>query len=513
MSLQITKAYDRIKALDWEPSYISKGQKVVETTRFHLTGLKPLDPFKTFLREYFTMEQEKENRHYSILEASSRLHSGPRDARWMEAMKFVLGNLVGLEYAAGRQMGRMARSLAPMELRQGYMMQMLDEMRHAQLEMNNVRQNMRSWEDPAGYDIILSGAASNVGGGLFRSFMEDLTTCDPVETSIGLQIFVETGYSNVFFVGMSSAAAAHGDDPLASTMLTIQSDESRHMANGWATLALLLQDDRNIPLIQQALDKWFWRAHVGFGMGLALVQDYFMKNRTESAKESALRWVYDEFLGGFYQKLERYGIKAPPHLDDQIAELDSYSHSAAIYIFGAWPFFYHRADPMTSEDMDWLEKKYPGWHSKFGWFWDAYGRCTDPRDRAVVLKELGGLPSFCEVCQRPLIFPTPDKHTGRSRVIAGKNHIFCSTPCETIYINDPTRYQTDKGFYDLYEGCELSEVAERSGYVRDDGQTLMGQPVLQQEKMWTLDDLRACNYIVTRPPPPPALNPELVAAS
>ena len=65
------------------------------------------------------MEQEKDNRHYAILEASSRLSSGQPDARWMEGMKFGLSNLSANEYSAGRQMGRMARTVAPMELRQG----------------------------------------------------------------------------------------------------------------------------------------------------------------------------------------------------------------------------------------------------------------------------------------------------------------------------------------------------------------------------------------------------------
>ena len=77
-------------------------------------------------------------------------------------------------------------------------------------------------------------------------------------------------------------------------MLTIQSDESRHMANGWTTLVTLLQDDRNLPLIQEVLDKWAWRSHVSFGVGNALFGDYFVRNRQESSKEMALRWVFDE---------------------------------------------------------------------------------------------------------------------------------------------------------------------------------------------------------------------------
>ena len=248
MTLQITKAYDRVKAIDWNPSYIETDEKYLEQSRFFVKDLKPVDPFKTFIREYFKMEQEKENRHYSVLEASSRLHQGQAEARWMEGMKFGLSNFAFVEYSAGRQMGRMARSVAPVELRQGYMMQMIDEMRHAQLELNNLRHNMRTWHDPAGYDIALKGAGNNVGSGMFRAMMEDCTTCDPIETAISLQVFLETAYSNVFFVGLSSAAVAQGDHTMASTFLTIQSDEARHMANGWATLVTVLQDDRNVPL-------------------------------------------------------------------------------------------------------------------------------------------------------------------------------------------------------------------------------------------------------------------------
>lgn len=503
MSESLVNAYDRVKSIDWDPTYIRQDQKLVEKTRFHLEGLKPIDPFKTFVREYFQMEQEKDNRHYAILEASSRLSDGEPDARWMEGMKFGLSNLSAIEYSAGRQMGRMARSVAPMELRQGYMMQVLDEMRHTQLEMNTLRHHMRSWRDPAGYDVALQAAGTSVGGGIFRSMCEDFMTCDPVETSLGLQMFVETAYSNVFFVGLSSAAAAHGDKMLASTMLTIQSDEARHMANGWATLATLLQDDRNIPLIQETLDKWSWRVHMSFGVGNNLFADYFVTKRQESAKEMNMRWLFDEFYGGFYQKLEKYGIKAPKHLDRMIADQDYLSHSAAIYLFGAWPVFYHRYDPMSVADMEWFERKYPGWYKNYGGFWEAYNRCTDPSEQALVIKELGGLPNFCQVCQLPTIFPLPTNNTGRSQMHDGKRFVFCSAGCQEIFLNDPKHYQGFQGFLDRYDGFELSEVTRDMGFVREDGKTLIAQPTLDAKRMWTLEDVRRCDYVVQKPPPPP----------
>src|SRR5437899_2258800 len=93
----LVRAYQRVKDTDWEPSYIDGAARFVEPTKFHLPR-HAIDPFKTFVREYLAVEAEKEHRHYSILEASSRLAPASPDPRWMEGMKFALANLSGLEY-------------------------------------------------------------------------------------------------------------------------------------------------------------------------------------------------------------------------------------------------------------------------------------------------------------------------------------------------------------------------------------------------------------------------------
>ncbi len=491
-------AYQRVKDTDWEPTYVDAAAKFTEPTRFHLPA-HATDPFKTFVREYLAVEAEKEQRHYSMLEAASRLAPSSPDPRWMEGMKFALANLSGLEYAAGRQMGRMARSVAPLELRQGYMLQVLDEMRHSQLELNALRHHMRSWRDPAGFDIALKAWANNVGGAIFRSISEDLTTCDPVETSIGVQSYLETAYSNIFFVGLSSAATVAGDPVMASTMLTIQSDESRHMANGYATLMTLLDDDRNLPLIQEAFDKWAWRAHVGFELGIMLFADYFVRDHTESAKEMNHRWVMHDYYGGFYRKLERFGLREPRWLPDVIANVEWASHTAAVYLFGAWPVFFHRFDPIDEREMEWFESKYPGWYSHYGKFWDAYRRMTDPADAVLITKELGGLPAFCQVCQLPLIFPRPDASAGRFAERGGRTVAFCSPACEWIHDREPEHYSGFRNFYDLYDGWDLADVIVDMGYVREDGRTLMAQPLIDPPRLWTIDDIRRCRYEVVSP--------------
>jgi hypothetical protein len=496
--LSIAKSYDRVKDMDWEPSYIDPAAKYVEPTRFHLPT-KTMDPFKTFVREYLHMEREKDARHFAMLEAASRFQTNAPEPRWMEAMKFALSNFTTAEYGAGRLMGRMARSVAPTELRQGYMMQALDEMRHTQLEMNLLCHHMRTWEDPAGYDIALYGAHTNVGAGVFRSFVEDALTSDPVESSIAIQIFSETADTNMFFVGMSTSAITSGDPLMASTLLTIQSDETRHMANGYATLMTLLNDDRNIHLVQDALDKWSWRAHVGLEVPMMLAADYFTKHRTESGKEMYQRWILDEFYGNFYRKLEKYGIKQPRWLDHIVKNIEWASHSAAMYLFSAWTQFYHRYDAPDERDMEWLERKYPGWYTHYGKFWQTYKDTIDPRNHELVIANIGRLPAFCEVCQLPWVFPRPDASFGR-RVRQGDRWLcFCSPACQWIYNREPQHYSGFKGFYDLNDNWEYSKWIRDLGYIRADGKTLIAQPTLDRNKMWTIDDVKACDYVIESP--------------
>jgi hypothetical protein len=498
MTRSINESYERIKDIDWDPTYIDPKDKYVETTRFHVPK-KAVDPFKTFIREYLKMEQEKENRHYALLEAASRIQSSTPEPRWMEGMKFALSNLSSIEYSATRQMGRTARVVAPTELRQGYMVQVLDEMRHTQLELNALRHHMRTWEDPAGYDIALMAAGNSVGSAILRSLVEDFMTCDPVETCLALQAFVETAYSNIFFVGLSTAATACGDPVMTSTMLTIQSDEARHMANGYATLMTLIDDDRNIPLIQDTYDKWSWRGHVGFETALMIFADYFVKNKQDSAYEMSERWVMQEYYGGFYKKLEKYGIREPRFLPAIAEHMKWASHTAAVYLFGAWPVFFHRFDPIDEREIEWFEKKCPGWHNSYGKFWESYHQMTDPDAGMLITKELGGLPAFCQVCQLPLIFPRPDVSTGRIVEKNGNVLSFCSEPCEWIYDRDPLHYSGFKSFYDLYDGYDLADVILELGYVRADGKTLIAQPLLKPKRMWTIDDIRRCKYEVVSP--------------
>jgi methane monooxygenase component A alpha chain/propane monooxygenase large subunit len=46
---------------------------------------------------------------------------------------------------------------------------------------------------------------------------------------------------------------------------------------------------------------------------------------------------------------------------------------------------------------------------------------------------------------------------------------------------------------------DLADVILALGYVRPDGKTLMGQPHLNPDRMWTIDDIRRLEYEVKDP--------------
>jgi hypothetical protein len=85
----------------------------------------------------------------------------------------------------------------------------------------------------------------------------------------------------------------------------------------------------------------------------------------------------------------------------------------------------------------------------------------------------------------------------------GKRFIFCSEGCQEIFFNEPQHYQGFQSFLDRYDGYELSDVTRDLGFVREDGKTLIAQPTLDMKRMWTLDDIKRCDYVVQKPPPPP----------
>ncbi|MGI8505676.1 MAG: hypothetical protein ACR2MK_02525, partial [Solirubrobacteraceae bacterium] len=96
-------------------------------------------------------------------------------------------------------------------------------------------------------------------------------------------------------------------------------------------------------------------------------------------------------------------------------------------------------------------------------------------------------PPFCWTCQGLCVSESDRRH----RVVGNRTRFYCSKECRWLDESNPGRYTGDRNYLDRYHGWEASTVIEDLGFVRADGETLIGQPHLGAERRWTLSDIRA----------------------
>jgi hypothetical protein len=88
---------------------------------------------------------------------------------------------------------------------------------------------------------------------------------------------------------------------------------------------------------------------------------------------------------------------------------------------------------------------------------------------------------------------------------------FCGEPCEKIFFDEPVRYEQSRTFWQHHDGVSIEEFITRNGLLRADGKTLIAQPSLDTDRMWTLDDVAAWNWEFRDPMP--AISAQLAAAA
>ncbi len=460
MAVSSALVHAKAKSLGWD----KPGRRSDYPTRYTIPATTK-DPFRHLLGEYYAMERAKDNTMYGAL-ANARppvAALGAGGSRWMEILKPLLGFAVNGEYMAMKSMAMLIDAIPNAELRTGYLAQMLDELRHVNLENHLIRHMTKTAPDPAGFNAAHRYRASDpilrAGRALFETFLAD----DPVACAVGLQVVTETAYTNPLFVATTEIAAANGDLITPSTFLSIQSDEARHMANGYATLAAVLSEPDNVPALQQDLDRCFWRQHAFLDPFLTVVYDYFCSTRLRSYGENWEEWVWQDWVGAYMDRLAPYGIRRPATAEYARENVRWVGHDLAIVTAANWPVHFWRQDPMTPADFDYLEGKYPGWYDRYGAFWERYAEVSDRSAGGLAVELLAQTPLICRVCQMPAL-AVADTCLA-PRVVAdatGARHAFCSEICEEIYVESPHRY-TSRTWSELNDGTELSEYVVREG--------------------------------------------------
>lgn len=500
------EAHKRVKDLAWLPSYAKESLKYPTDYKF---SKAPKDTMKQVLRSYFTMEEEKDNRVYGAMDAALRGNMfSDAEPRWVEWMKLFLAIIPFPEISAARSMALLSNVVPNDELRNGYTMQMIDEFRHSTIQMNLKKWYMENYVDPAGFDITQKAFGKCYATTIGRQFGEGFITGDAITAAcIYLQIIAETAFTNTLFVAMPSEAAANGDYVLPSVFLSVQSDESRHINNGYGTLMMTLGDPDNHELLERDIRYAFWQNHAIVDAAVGTIIEYGTKDRNkqkESYAELWRKWVYEDYYRSYLVPLEKYGIKI--HHDDVEAAWDritksNYVHKVAQFFSAGWPVNFWRIDPMEERDYEWFEAKYPGWYDEFGGWWDYYRELSKPGEIPIVFADTGyQYPHRCWSCLVPCVV----REEMCVDHVDGELFTYCSEQCRWThkvafadsYKDRPTpamgRFSGKRQWEELYHGWDLADVIKDLGFVRDDGKTLVPQPHLHfdDSKMWTLDHVK-----------------------
>ncbi len=494
----ITQTHERISQLGWDPTYHDPAVRY--PTRYQLPK-KAKDPMKHIMREYLPMELEKDERVYGGFDAAVRAGmTGKASERWLEIMKPFVQVTNYAEVGAARCMSMLIDAIPNPELRNGYHVQMVDEVRHTGMQMSLARWYGKHSPDPAGWHLGGEGMQRDFITSAGMNMLSHFIVGDPIQCAFTLQVVAETAFTNVAFVALPDVAARNGDFTLPTTYLSVQSDEARHISNGYATLLTVLQDDRNAPLIERDLQQAFWINHAFLDVFSAAVMEYFSTDRSDN--ESFLnkwdRWIRDDWYRAYVLKLGQLGLNVPPDMFERAREriVNGLHHRVAMFGFASWPLHFWRFDPLTEKDFEWFESKYPGWYDEYGFFWEAFAELTDPAEKSLLLAGfLADAPPMCWTCQMPAVIDDDQVH----RIVDNKTRFYCSKECCWLDESNPGRYTGDRNWFDRYHGWELSEVVRHLGFVREDGHTCIGQPHLRDDKRWTLADLKACDVTVESP--------------
>lgn len=450
--------------LDWEPSYVDFEKLYPHTTyegiKIH-DWSKWEDPFRLTVDAYYKYQAEKDKRLYSVLDgfAQGQGHLTLSDASYLNAMKVFLGGVTPLEYQAHRHFAYLARHFNGPGPRFAALCQSIDEMRHCQTEIHTLSNynkyysgfhNFREQHDRVWYLSVP------------KSFFDDALSAGPFEFLIAIGFSFEFLLTNLLFVPFMSAASFNGDLPTMTFGFSAQSDESRHMTLGLEAIKFLLeQDEDNVPIVQEWVDKWFWR---GYRVAAIVAQmlDYMLPRPVMSWKEAFELYFEKQMMDGLFADLAYYGIKPPRHVEQAIAEKDHLSHQV-YWVFYNFSFAANFTTSIpTEQHQQWLREAYPDTFDEYYKpLWDRAQKIEDDGGRFF----FQGLPQLCQVCQIPMVFTDPDDPMTAAQHSSdheGEHYNFCSEACKWIFDREPEKYrQAWLPVHQIYQGnCGGPSVPE-----------------------------------------------------
>jgi toluene monooxygenase system protein A len=437
---------DLARKLDWEYSYVDEREVFPEQIaggpwRPHADWQAWDEPYRTTYAEYVKNQSAKEAAVAAVRDAVGKIEDYAKlDKAWLSALKLHAATLPLAEFAAVVGNLRAVRFGRDSAWRMTAMLGALDELRHTQIPLL-LMHDLVAWDEQ--FDWTHKFFHSNDWVAIAARHMVDelLLTATPVEFAIATNFVFETGFTNLQFVGLASAAHLAGDRMFEKMVQSIQTDEARHAQIGGPVLSLVASFDRNYA--QYLVDKWFWRSWLFFAVVTGFALDYLtpVARRGQSFKEFVEEWILDQFQSS----LVHHGLKLPWYWPQFLTALETYHHmvyaSAYTYRASVWFDF---VLPGPSE-RSWLASKYPGSWQLFDPVWERITQRWRESGPGVEWYSHGATPvTFCDLCQLVLCGGTPVRNTAVVREHAGKKYIFCSEPCRWIFEQETERYADHK---------------------------------------------------------------------
>ena len=427
--------------LGWETTYHSK-DSVFPYVNYEGIRIndwdKWEDPFRLTMDAYWKYQAEKERKFYAIIDAHAQNngHLNITDARYLSALKIFLQAISPGEYAAHKGFARVGREFPGVGTQVACQMQAIDEIRHAQTQIHALSNYNRYYN---GFHAFADQRERIWYTSVARSFFDDAMSAGPFEFMIAIGFSFEYVLTNLLFVPFMSGAAYNGDMATVTFGFSAQSDEARHMTLGLECIKFMLeQDPANLPIVQNWIDKWFWRGFRVLGL-VSTMMDYMLPKRVMSWREA---WeIYGVENGGaLFKDLFRYGIRPPKGWDDAEKAIDHMSHQFMLGLY-QWSFgtSFHSWIP-SEDDMNWLSAKYPATFDKY--YRPRWKHIKQMADAGTPFKNYG-LAKLCQTCQLPAVFTEPDDPTlicHRETTYKGERYHFCSDGCQHIFENEPEKY-------------------------------------------------------------------------
>ncbi|NDZ17408.1 toluene monooxygenase [Variovorax sp. WS11] len=433
--------YDIARDVDWTLSYVDEREAFPEAW----SGCGPVpkeawdawdEPYRVTYRDYVRVQREKESGAHAVREALKRANIYEKlDPGHTASSQLHMGTTCMVEQMAVTMQSRFCRFAPTPRWRNLGVFGMLDEIRHAQLDLAFSHDLLKHDER---FDWCNKAFHTNEWGVLaVKNFFDDwMLNANCIEAAMATSLTVEHGFTNIQFVALAADAMEAGDVDFSNLLSSIQTDEARHAQLGFPTLEVLMKHDPKRA--QYIFDVSFWRSFRLFQTLTGTSMDYYtpVAKRKMSFKEFMLEWVVHHHE----RTMKDYGLAKPWFWDTFLHCLDHGHHAMHL---GTWfwrpTLFWKPNAGVSKAERKWLNEKYPNWEDSWGVLWDEIIANVNRGDMAQTYPET--LPALCNVTQLPL-GSAWDRHHLKMHTseYMGRLYNFDSDVSKWIFDSEPERY-------------------------------------------------------------------------